>query len=52
VALGRLLSVQIAALEGLQNSRLEKSKEALLRPLVAAMKATPTEVLAGLGTRA
>ena len=50
VTLGRLLSVQIAALEGLRRSHLQAQKDGLLSPLVEAMNATPEEVLAGLDT--
>lgn len=49
VALGRLLSVQIAAMEGLLESRALKAKDVLLLPVTTALTLVPEETLTGLG---
>ena len=48
LALGRLLSLQISALEGLQESHLMEANESLLDPLVACLQRTSGDTLANL----
>jgi two-component system, chemotaxis family, sensor kinase Cph1 len=46
--IGRLLSVQIAALEEIEQRRTREAKAAIARPLVEAMRSAPSEVVESL----